>query len=69
MCKEAHKVKMRVAGLFQVHLHTSKAVMKGYNEITRLNMVVLNFLSDTIDARKSRILPLGQNAYTIDLKK
>jgi hypothetical protein len=67
MCKEAHLLKMRVAGHIPYHLTASKAIDMGYDEITHINMVLFNFFPDTIDTRKNRFKPIGQNAYKIDL--
>ncbi|HUS02811.1 MAG TPA: amidohydrolase family protein, partial [Chitinophagaceae bacterium] len=68
MTAEAHKNNMRVAGHIPEHMTASQAVKKGYNEITHLVMVMLNFLPDTIDTRRNRLRPIGEMGYTIDLK-
>ncbi len=68
MATEAHKKNMRVAGHVPVHMIASRAVKEGFNEITHMNMDMLNFFPDTIDTRKDRIKPVGRGAYTIDLK-
>jgi Amidohydrolase family len=67
MCAEAHLLKMRVAGHVPYHLTASRAIDMGYDEITHINMILLNFFPDTIDTRKNRFRPVGQNAYKIDL--
>ena len=44
------------------------AVRDGYDEITHMNMVMLNFLGDTIDTRsRGRFYAAGQRGNTIDL--
>jgi Amidohydrolase family len=68
LCDEAHKLGMRVAGHIPSFMHAADAVKKGYNEITHLNMVFLNFLPDTIDTRKNRFKPVGRGAWKLDLK-
>ena len=68
MCSTAHSLKMRVAGHIPVHMTASKAVLDGYDEITHMNMVMLNFFPDTIDTRKNRFKPAGRSANTIDTK-
>lgn len=68
MCREAHRLNMRVAGHLPLHLTAGKAVQDGFDEITHMNMIMLNFFPDTIDTRKNRFKPVGQSANTIDLK-
>jgi hypothetical protein len=68
MCIESHRLHMRVAGHIPVHMTASKAVTDGYDEITHMNMVMLNFFPDTIDTRRNRVKPLGEHANTIDLQ-
>ena len=51
MAKKAHELGMRVSGHIPAYMTASQAINQGYNEIQHMNMVFLNFLSDTIDTR------------------
>lgn len=66
MCTAAHLHYMRVAGHIPVHLTAAKAVLDGYDELTHMNMLMLNFFPDTIDTRKNRFKPVGRHAGSID---
>jgi hypothetical protein len=66
---KAHGLGMRVCGHIPAYMTASQAVDAGYDEITHINMIVLNFFGDTIDTRNMTRLTLpGQKAYTIDVK-
>ena len=65
---EAHKFGLRVAGHIPSFMTAADAVRDGYDEITHMNMVMLNFLGDTIDTRsRGRFYAVGQRGNTIDL--
>jgi imidazolonepropionase-like amidohydrolase len=51
LADEAHKHNMRVAGHIPAFMIAEKAIAAGYDEITHLNMLALNFFGDTIDTR------------------
>lgn len=68
MVSQAHKNNMLVAGHIPVHMTASEAVKKGYDEITHMNMVMLNFFPDTIDTRKDRLKSIGRIGHAINLK-
>jgi hypothetical protein len=66
---KAHGLGMRVCGHIPAFMTASQAVDAGYDEITHINMVVLNFFGDTIDTRNMTRLTLpGEKGYTIDVK-
>ena len=66
---KAHGLGMRVCGHIPAFMTASQAVDAGYDEITHINMIVLNFFGDTIDTRDMTRLTLpGLRAYTIDVK-
>lgn len=48
---KAHNLGMRVSGHIPAYMTASQAIAQGYNEIQHINMLFLNFLSDTIDTR------------------
>lgn len=47
----AHEQGMKVSGHIPAYMTASQAVESGYDEIQHINMVILNFLPDTIDTR------------------
>lgn len=48
---KAHGLGMRVSGHIPAYMTATQAINQGYNEIQHMNMLFLNFLSDTIDTR------------------
>ncbi|HYV93138.1 MAG TPA: amidohydrolase family protein [Chitinophagales bacterium] len=68
LADEAHAKGMRVAGHIPSFMTAANAVKDGYNEITHMNMVMLNFMSDTIDTRTpGRFSVVGERAKNIDV--
>ncbi len=51
LTNKAHELGMRVSGHIPAYMTASQAINQGYNEIQHINMLFLNFLSDTIDTR------------------
>lgn len=51
LADEAHAHHMRVAGHIPAFMTAEQAVAAGYDEITHMNMLALNFFGDTIDTR------------------
>ncbi len=51
---EAHRLGLRVCGHIPAFMTATTAIQNGYNEITHLNMLALNFFGDTIDTRDPR---------------
>ncbi|QWX83557.1 amidohydrolase family protein [Cellulophaga sp. HaHaR_3_176] len=51
LTKRAHELDMRVSGHIPAFMTATQAINQGYDEIQHMNMVLLNFLSDTIDTR------------------
>jgi len=63
LADEAHAKGMRVAGHIPSFMTAASAVKDGYNEITHMNMVMLNFMGDTIDTRTpKRFSVVGERA-------
>lgn len=48
---KAHQLGMKVSGHIPAYMTATQAINQGYNEIQHINMLFLNFLSDTIDTR------------------
>ncbi len=51
LTEKAHELGMRVSGHIPAFMTATQAINQGYNEIQHINMLFLNFLSDTIDTR------------------
>lgn len=69
LADKAHELNMRVSGHIPAYMTASQAIEQGYNEIQHINMLFLNFLSDTIDTRTPlrHIMPAKHGA-DLDLK-
>ena len=60
---------MRVSGHIPAFMTATQAINQGYNEIQHINMVMLNFMSDTIDTRTPlRFTMPAQHSASLDLK-
>ncbi len=69
IAEKSHSLGMRVCGHVPAFMTASQAVNAGYDEITHINMLFLNFFGDTIDTRNMTRLTLpGEKGYTIDLQ-
>lgn len=51
LTEKAHELGMRISGHIPAYMTATQAINQGYNEIQHINMLFLNFLSDTIDTR------------------
>jgi len=68
LAAEAHKLGLHVAGHIPSFSTAEQAVRSGYDEITHMNMVMLNFEGDTIDTRTMRRFSVvGERAKDLDL--
>lgn len=69
LAKKAHQLNMRVSGHIPAFMDATQAINQGYNEIQHINMVFLNFLSDTIDTRSPlRFTMPAKYGADLDLK-
>ncbi len=68
LTEKAHQLGMRVSGHIPAYMTATQAINQGYNEIQHINMLFLNFLSDTIDTRTPlrHIMP-AQHGADLDL--
>jgi hypothetical protein len=65
----AHKLGMRVCGHIPAFMTAEQAINNGYDEITHMNFVFLNFMGDTIDTRTpARFRLVGDQAGKLDLQ-
>ncbi len=51
LAEEARKYHLRVCGHIPAFMTASQAIKAGYNEVTHMNMLALNFMGDTVDTR------------------
>jgi imidazolonepropionase-like amidohydrolase len=68
IAEEAHRRGMRLSGHIPEGMTAEQAVRAGFDEIQHANMLVLNFLSDTLDTRTpARFHGPAQEALYLDL--
>ncbi|MBT5506587.1 MAG: hypothetical protein HOK17_05550, partial [Flammeovirgaceae bacterium] len=68
MADKAHQLGMRVGGHIPAYMTASQAIDAGYNEIQHMNMIFLNFMSDTIDTRTPlRFTMVANHGAKLDL--
>lgn len=68
LIEEAKKYHLKVCGHIPAFMTAEQAVNAGYDEVTHMNMLILNFFGDTIDTRSTqRFLIPAQRAASIDL--
>ncbi|MEP5634376.1 MAG: hypothetical protein ABJL43_02250, partial [Maribacter dokdonensis] len=69
LASKAHELNMRVSGHIPAYMTASQAIAQGYNEIQHMNMLFLNFMSDTIDTRTPlRFTMVANYGRDVDLK-
>ncbi|HEY5773953.1 MAG TPA: amidohydrolase family protein [Chitinophagaceae bacterium] len=68
LADKAHGYGMRVCGHIPAFMTASQAIDAGYDEITHLNMLMLNFFGDTVDTRNmTRFKLVGAKGASIDV--
>src|SRR5262245_381929 len=69
LAKLAHEKGMRVSGHVPVHMRAEEAVRAGYDEVTHINMLFLNFFidKDTDTRTPLRFSIVGEKAAGLDL--
>lgn len=68
LADEAKRYHLRVAGHIPAYMTATQAINAGYNEVTHMNMLVLNFYGDTVDTRSiGRFTLPAQSAAALDL--
>lgn len=69
LAEKTHQLGMRLSGHIPSFMHADQAIKDGYDEIQHINMIALNFMSDTIDTRTPlRFSMIGEQVHTIDLE-
>ena len=68
LADKAHGYGMRVCGHIPAFMTASQAIDAGYDEITHLNMLLLNFFGDTVDTRNmTRFKLVGKQGSSLDV--
>jgi hypothetical protein len=68
LAAHAHGLGMRVCGHIPAFMTAEQAIHAGYDEMTHMNFVFLNFMGDTVDTRTpARFRLVGSNAGKLDL--
>ncbi len=69
LAKKAHELGMRVSGHIPAFMIAEQAINNGYDEIQHVNMLALNFLSDTIDTRQPlRFTMVAEHGHKLDFE-
>ena len=64
----AHQRGMKVCGHIPSFMTATRAINDGFDQIIHMNMVLLNFLGDTLDTRSmGRFIKVGERSKDIDL--
>ncbi len=65
---QAHKRGLKVCGHIPSFMTAARAVNDGYDQIIHMNMVMLNFMGDTLDTRSmGRFIKVAARAKNIDI--
>ena len=68
LAERAHQKGIKVCGHIPSFMTAERAVKDGYDQIIHLNMIMLNFLGDTLDTRSMlRFIRVAERAKNIDL--
>ena len=69
MAAHIHKLGMRLCGHIPAFMTADQAINNGYDEVTHMNFIFLNFMGDTIDTRTpARFRLVGDNAGKLNLQ-
>lgn len=69
LAAHAHSAGMKVCGHIPAFMTAEEAISDGYDEITHMNFIFLNFMGDTIDTRTpARFKMVGKHAGELDLE-
>ncbi len=68
LAAQAHQRGMKVCGHIPSFMTATRAINDGYDQVIHMNMLMLNFMGDTIDTRSmGRFIKVGARAKDIDL--
>ena len=69
LAAHAHSMGIKVCGHIPAFMTAEQAIKDGYDEITHMNFIFLNFMGDTIDTRTpARFKMVGKHAGELDLE-
>lgn len=69
LADKSHELGMKVSGHIPAFMTAAQAIEQGYDEIQHINMLFLNFLSDTIDTRTPlRFTMVAKHGGNLDLE-
>jgi hypothetical protein len=69
LAAQAHKRGLKVCGHVPSFMTATRAVNDGYDQIIHMNMIMLNFMGDTVDTRSmGRFIKVAARAKNIGLK-
>lgn len=69
MAEHAHKLGMKICGHIPAFMTAEQAINAGYDEITHMNFIFLNFMGDTLDTRTPvRFRKVGDLAGKLDVQ-
>ena len=68
LAAEAHRLGLKVCGHVPSYMTAERAVNDGYDQIIHLNMIMLNFLGDTLDTRSMlRFIRVAERSRNINV--
>lgn len=68
LAERAHQKNLKVVGHIPSFMTAERAVRDGYDQVIHMNMVMLNFLGDTLDTRSmGRFTKVGERARNVDI--
>lgn len=68
LCDRAHQKNIKVVGHIPSFMTAERAVKDGYDQIIHVNMIMLNFLGDSLDTRSmGRFTKVAERAGSVDL--
>lgn len=68
LAAEAHRRGLKVVGHIPSFMTAERAVNDGYDEIIHMNMIMLNFMGDTVDTRSmGRFIKVAERAKNINV--
>lgn len=69
LAERAHQQNLKVVGHIPSFMTAERAVRDGYDQIIHMNMVMLNFLGDSLDTRSmGRFTKVGERAHQVDIQ-
>jgi hypothetical protein len=67
-CSRSTQVGIASVRTYPSFMTCNTAINAGYNEVTHINMIMLNFMGDTIDTRsRGRFIKVGERGKDLDI--